>query len=255
MGYTPWLYELPPKEAGVAEKYAAAWRHLLSTSEFGGPYGLRTVEPSYPRYLTQYRYDQTTGKPECQWNGPSWPFQTSQALAALANLLDDYPQSRITNADYLRLLRQYTRQHFLSRGHPDIQEDYNPDTGKPIVGLERSHHYNHSTYVDLILSGLIGVRPRADNTLEIDPLLPTKYVQEDRPIHYFALQHLAYHGHDVGIVFDVDGSRYGIGRGLSVFVGWPAYLWTEASCTSKNYAFVHSAQTFSVRDPPRGSQR
>jgi hypothetical protein len=217
VGYVPWLYELPQKEKGLSEEYASAWRHLLSPEELGGAYGLRTVEPSYPRYLTQYRYDRATGSPECQWNGPSWPFQTSQALTALANLLDDYPQSVMTKADYLRLLRQYTHQHFLSAGHPDIQEDYNPDTGKPIVGLERSHHYNHSTYIDLILSGLIGVRPRADNTLEIDPLLPNMYGQGDHPIRYFALQHLAYHGHDVSIVYDADGGRYGIGAGLSVF--------------------------------------
>jgi hypothetical protein len=218
VGYVPWFYELPAKDPSAPAEYALAWRHLLSTAELAGPHGLRTVEPSYPRYLRQYRYDQPTGQPECQWNGPSWPFQTSQVLTALANLLDDYHQSGITRADYLRLLRQYTHQHFLSPGHPDIQEDYNPDTGSPIVGLPRSHHYNHSTYVDLILSGLIGVRPRADETLELDPLLPTDSTADTPPVRYFALQKLAYHGHDVSVIYDSDGSRYHIGRGLSLFV-------------------------------------
>jgi hypothetical protein len=218
VGYVPWLYELPPKDVSGTGKYVVAWQHALAPNELGGPQGLRTVEPSYPRYLAQYRYDQATGQPECQWNGPSWPFQTSQALTALANLLDDYQQSSITKADYLRLLRQYTQQHLLSPGHPDIQEDYNPDTGAPIVGLQRSHHYNHSTYIDLILSGLIGIRPRADNTLEIAPLLPTENTPGARPIRYFGLQHLAYHGHDVGIFYDLDGHHYGIGVGLSVYV-------------------------------------
>jgi hypothetical protein len=216
VGYVPWFYELPPKGASAVE-YSIAWRHLLSPAELAGPFGLRTVEPSYPRYLAQYRYDQPTGNPECQWNGPSWPFQTSQALTALATLLDDYHQSFITAADYLSLLRQYTRQHFVSAGHPDIQEDYNPDTGAHIVGLARSHHYNHSTYIDLILSGLIGVRPRSDEILELDPLLPTEPAAGERPIRYFALQKLAYHGHDISVVYDSDGSRYRIGRGLFVF--------------------------------------
>jgi hypothetical protein len=133
-------------------------------------------------------------------------------------LLDDYDQSFITPADYLSLLRQYTHQHFLSAGHPDIQEDYNPDTGGQIVGLARSHHYNHSTYIDLVLSGLIGVRPRADEILELAPLLPTRSTAGARPIRYFALQKLAYHGHDISVVYDADGSRYRIGRGLFVFV-------------------------------------
>jgi hypothetical protein len=118
----------------------------------------------------------------------------------------------------VRLLRQYTQQHFISPGHPDIQEDYNPDDGKPIVGLDRSHHYNHSTYVDLILSGLIGIRPRADEILEINPLLPVETTPGTPPIRYFAVQGILYHGHEVTAIFDADGTRYGKGRGFSVFV-------------------------------------
>jgi hypothetical protein len=216
VGYVPWFFELPPKDSAV--DYAKAWRHALSATELSGAYSLRTVEPTYPRYMVQYRYDGRTGLPECQWNGPSWPFQTSQVLTALANLLNDYSQTVITRADYLRLLRQYTHQHFVASGKPDLQEDYNPDTGAPIVGLERSHHYNHSTYVDLILSGLIGVRPRSDNSLEINPLLPEESGQDTKTIRYFALQNLAYHGHDIGVVYDQDGTRYHAGKGLSVFV-------------------------------------
>ena len=215
-GFVPWFYELPPKDSSI--DYAQAWRHALSPKELAGPYGLRTVEPSYPRYMVQYRYDKSTGLPECQWNGPSWPFQTSQALAGLANLLNDYKQTTITAADYLALLRQYTHQHFIAPGKPDVQEDYNPDTGSPIVGLARSHHYNHSTYNDLILSGLIGIRPRSDNVLEIHPLLPSANTSQSKAIHYFALQGLLYHGHEIGVVYDMDGTRYRLGKGLSVFI-------------------------------------
>jgi hypothetical protein len=215
-GFVPWFYELPPKNSSV--DYAQAWRHALSSDELGGEYGLRTVEPSYPRYMVQYRYDKSTGLPECQWNGPSWPFQTSQALTGLANLLNDYTQTTITTADYLALLRQYTHQHFIAPGHPDLQEDYNPNTGAPIVGLARSHHYNHSTYADLILSGLIGIRPRSDNVLEINPLLPAANQPQTRPIRYFALQGLLYHGHEISVIYDMDGTRYRLGKGLSVFV-------------------------------------
>ena len=209
-GYAPWLYEVPP--TNVAQ-YSEAWRHVLKQDELAGPHGLRTVEPSYPRYMAQYRYDGQSKLPECQWNGPSWPFQSSQTLTAMANLLDDYQQGIVTRADYLRLLRQYAHQHLAADGHPDLQEDYNPDTGAQIVGLARSHHYNHSTFNDLILSGLIGIRPRLDDILELKPLLP-----EDAGIKSFALDRLVYHGRNIGIVYDADGSRYGMGKGLSVYV-------------------------------------
>jgi hypothetical protein len=218
VGYVPWTFELPPKDTMSSRQLADAWRHVLAQTEFAGAHGLRTVEPSYARYLVQYRYDRVTGKPECQWNGPSWPFQTSQVLTGLANLLDDYSQSVITAADYLQLLRQYARQHLPAGDQPDIQEDYDPDTGKPIVGLARSHHYEHSTYVDLIINGLIGIRPRGDETFEIAPLIPAESPTTGRTIRYFALQNLVYHGHEVQVLYDAMGSRYGVGKGLSVFI-------------------------------------
>lgn len=210
VGYTPWLYELPPVKA---PQYSEAWRHAVSPAELAGPHGLRTVEPSYPRYLVQYRYDGATGLPECQWNGPSWPFQTSQALTGMANLLDDYQQSVVTKSHYLKLLRQYAQQHLAADGHPDLQEDYNPDSGAPIVGLPRSHHYNHSTFNDLILNGLIGIRPSLDDKLVLKPL-----VTADSSIRYFALDRLVYHGHELGILYDADGSRFRSGKGLFVYV-------------------------------------
>jgi hypothetical protein len=218
VGYAPWVVDLPPRSPSSTRDpdYPAAWHHALDPAELGGARGFRTVEPSYPRYLQQYRYDRATGLPECQWNGPSWPFQTSQTLTAMANLLDDYDQHTVTAADYVHLLRQYTQQHLLSSGTPDLQEDYNPDTGAPIVGLPRSHHYNHSTYNDLILSGLIGIRPHAGDMLEINPLLPPSNSSE-RPIRYFALEGLRYHGHDLTLIYDADGSRYHFGAGLSIF--------------------------------------
>lgn len=214
-GFTPWYFGLPDRDP----KYNAAWRHLLSSDQLAGPDGIRTVEPSYQYYMRQYRYAQEDGvrKPECQWNGPSWPFQTTLALGGLANLLNDYPQQNVITADdYVRLLKQYAHQHYVD-GQPDLQEDYNPDTGNVIVGLHRSHHYNHSGFDDLVITGLAGLRPRADNTLEVNPLVPADPKAPDA-LRYFCLEDVPYHGHLVTILYDRDGRRYGRGAGLSVYV-------------------------------------
>lgn len=202
-GYVPWVYHLPDDNA----KFGAAWQHILKADELGGPHGLRTVEPSYQYYMRQYRYLGT--QPECQWNGPSWPFQTTQVLTGLANLLNDYHAQGITSGDYLRLLKQYTDQHYLD-GTPNLQEDYNPATGKPIVGLDRSHHYNHSGYVDLIVTGLAGIRPQEGDSLVVNPLVADE--------KYLCLENVPYHGHLISVIWDADGSRYGHGKGLSVLV-------------------------------------
>ena len=213
-GYVPWAFELP----GQDPKYNAAWAYLLSTNEFAGSYGLRTVGPGYQYYMRQYRYAVVNGvkKPECEWNGPSWPFDTTLVLDALANLLNDYTQDIVHVDDYVRLLKQYTQQHYLD-GRPDLQEDYNPDTGKVIVGLPRSNHYNHSDYNDLIITGMVGLRPRADNILEINPLVPTDPHSPDA-IGYFCLENVPYHGHLVTILYDHDGTHYEKGTGLSAYV-------------------------------------
>jgi len=205
-GYVPWVFNLPADEA----RFNEAWSHLQDPGEFGGRFGLRTVGPSYQYYLRQYRY--LGEQPECQWNGPSWPFQTTQVLLGLANLLNDYRQDAVTAKDYIHLLHQYAEQHFLE-GVPNLQEDYNPDTGKPIVGLDRSHHYNHSGFNDLVITGLAGLRPRADDVLEINPLVPS-----DGSLPYFSITGIPYHGREVTVVWDVDGKRYGVGAGLSVYV-------------------------------------
>lgn len=203
VGYVPWMFNLPDDTPA----HAAAWRHLTSPQEFAGAAGMRTVGPGYEHYMRQYRYLGTA--PECQWNGPVWPFQTTQVLLALANLLNDYRQSVVDRRDYLRLLRQYTALH-AQAGRLDIEEDYHPETGKPIVGLERSHHYFHSGYVDLILTGLVGMRPRDDDVIEVNPLLP-----DARALRWFRVQDVPYHGRRVAITWDGDGRHYGR-RGVTI---------------------------------------
>lgn len=99
------------------------------------------------------------------------------------------------------------------RGKPYIGEYLDETTGYWLKGdQERSRYYNHSTWNDLIITGLCGLRPRSDNTIEVNPLLP------DGKWSYFCLDNVLYHGHTLTIVYDRDGDRYHVGRGLRIFV-------------------------------------
>lgn len=213
-GYLPWTYDLAPDDA----THAADWSYLLSPTGLSSPFGLRTVDPAYAYYMRQYRYDQPTGQPECQWNGPIWPFQTTQALTAMANLLENYKNhGPVTRADFVRLLHQYAELH-MKNGKPDLEEDYNPDTGLAIVGLARSHHYFHSGFNDIVISGLAGIRPTTDDKLVVDPLIPAPDSKLSL-VRWFALQDVPYHGHLIGVVYDFEGGHYaGFDKGLSVIV-------------------------------------
>lgn len=72
--------------------------------------------------------------------------------------------------------------------------------------------------MDLVITGLAGLRPRADNVLEVNPLLPTAPPQAANAVTYFCLENVLYHGQAVTILYDRDGRRYGRGAGLSLYV-------------------------------------
>jgi hypothetical protein len=197
IGYVPWQFNLP--DPG----YEAAWKFLMDTAYFAAPFGPTTVERGDPQFQISPRC--------CVWSGNSWPYATTQTLVAMANLLNDYEQSYVDKDDYFQLLSTYARTH-RQNGVPYLAEAANPLTGS-WAGHDtfyHSEHYFHSGYVDLIITGLVGLRPRADDTLEVNPLAPDTW-------DWFALDDVAYHGHTVSIVWDRNGTRYGRGRGLMLF--------------------------------------
>lgn len=204
-GMAPWYFNLPADN----NEYTLAWKHVLDTTQLLGKYGFRTNEPSYEYYFKQFIWFE--GKRGSQWNGPSWPYQSSQALTSMANVLNNYHQQVVSNSDYLHVLRLFTRQHYLPDGKINLVENYDPNLGGPIVYYYWSNHYLHSTYNNLVISGLCGVRPSEGDSLTINPLV-------DHSIRYFYLDNINYRGHDVSVVYDQDGSRYNIGKGLTVFV-------------------------------------
>jgi hypothetical protein len=83
------------------------------------------------------------------------------------------------------------------------------DRGKG--GKERGKDYNHSTYCDLVITGLVGLRPREDDQVVVNPLLPPGKWD------YFCLDNVCYHGRTLTILWDTTGTEYGKGRGLQVF--------------------------------------
>lgn len=232
-GYLPWRFGVAP--AGRTR----AFRQLLDPNGFRAAYGMTTAERRHPCFGIFYagdelnawrasRGEQPLGPKghECLWNGPSWPFSTCLALGAIANVLHTEPQRDISAADYLQLLTQYACAHVrtLDDGNriPWIDENLHPDTGDWISrtrlrqwdgggwstekgGYERGKDYNHSTFCDLVISGLFGVRPTL-GTVEIAPLFPDSWP-------YASLEDIKIHGHNCSIFYDnpsLDGEGYRI---------------------------------------------
>ena len=199
IGYVPWQFDIVRAE----QLYDVAWKKLVDRDGFAADFGPSFVERNDPLFLVTNHC--------CWWSGQSWPFATTQTLKALAKFLQS-GGTTLTTADYVETLRTYAKSH-RKNGRPYLAEALDPDTGSfdGYDGYNHSEHYFHSGYCDLIISGLVGLIPRSDATLEVRPLVPTTW-------EYFAVDEVPYRGHRLAIVWDKQGTRYGLGAGLHVLV-------------------------------------
>ena len=212
IGYIPWMFDIPQAS------HAVAWNQLFDARGFDGKYGATTAERRSPRF----RFESSD---QCTWNGPAWPFGMTQTLLALAAYEDRPGSTVMTHADYYKLFSRYvfSQHQTLKNGHVIdwIDEDLDADTGEWIAKdmlikknkqVGRGNYYNHSGFADPLITGLIGLRPRADDRIELQPLLPPGEWS------YFAIDALPYHGHLLTVLWDSTGKRYGRGKGLTLLV-------------------------------------
>lgn len=234
IGYVPWYFNLPSD----ITKYAIAWNELMDRNGFFAPFGPTTCEQRHPLFQVNY----TDYKANCLWNGPSWPFSTTQTLVAMANYINNYNYKSVDKKDYFCLLKIYTNSHKFRQIPPDISfsnidfksfpyivdndrmwidENLDPYTGNWHARYrfmmrgedtkERGKDYNHSGYCDLIISGLLGVRSQKDNSIVINPLVPDSW-------DYFCLENVRYKNNDITVLWDKNGDKYNYGKGFIIIV-------------------------------------
>lgn len=210
-GFSPWYF-------GAADNQAAnAWKYLTDPTHFSAPYGPTSADMSDSRFM------QTKVDHECLWDGPSWPFSTSITLGSLAVYLKTSGQNNIIHKkDYYQLLHNYAACHYLTENGKTIHwidENIHPQTGEWLArriqkrndpnAPERGMAYNHSTFCDLVLSGLIGIDPMENGDLHIFPLTPDNW-------DYFAVDNLSVFGMKIGIYWDRSGTKYNLPAGFTI---------------------------------------
>jgi len=216
IGVYPFYFGMVPSGKG----YESAWASIVDARQFWTKWPVASVSRECPAY-SQNDWPGDGRAMGCMWNGPTWPHANSLVMTAMARTLrasrdHEVSGSPLTRAHLWELFTSFTRAQFRDQDprHPWTGEFYNGDTGK---WKTAERDYNHSTWLDILIPDLLGLVPRDDDVLEIDPLLP-----EDR-LSYFILDGQRYHDHDVTIVWDAAGpgspDRFGDGRrGLDVYV-------------------------------------
>lgn len=198
MGYVPWYFNMIDN----TDEYATAWKYLMDPEFFYANYGPTVVERNDPLFLI--------AKNCCVWSGNSWPFATSQTLKAMSNVITNYKIKEVSKDDYFKLFKTFTMTQ-RKNGKPYIAEGLHPDNGSwaghDVQG--HSEHYYHSSYVDLVISDLIGLKAQANDTMLVNPLVPKEW-------DYFILEDVNYHGHSITIVWDRTGNKYNQGKGFQL---------------------------------------
>lgn len=192
IGYIPWIYHLADNGKD------ACFSYLTDPACFSAPYGLRTADASHPEYMS------TPTTHECLWNGPIWPFATAQTLTAVIEYLHTEKAPVITAADFTAMLLTYAASQKDTDGTPLIDEDMDPQTGiwlaRDILrgqnrkDCERGRHYNHSTFIDLVMTGICGIIPSDGDTLTVHPL--------GTSLDAFAVTEIYYHNHILSVRWD-----------------------------------------------------
>lgn len=198
IGYVPWYFNLPDDDKG----FETAWQYLMDPEYFYADFGPTVVERNDPLFRISPNC--------CVWSGNSWPFATSQTLKAMANVINNYDQKYVSSDDYFQLLKIFTMTQ-RKDGKPYIAEALHPDTGSWDGHDHTGHseHYYHSSYIDLIINDLIGLKPQASDSIVLEPLVPEEW-------DYFCLDDVMYHGNRISILWDRDGSKYGKGAGFQL---------------------------------------
>lgn len=215
IGVYPYYFGLPAAGKG----YEAAWKSIIDPKEMWGPWPVRSCSLKCAAYSPGVFWpvgeNVATG---CMWNGPAWPHANSIIMTAMARTLREYPRCELKKKHLFELFNSFTKAQFKNGdiNNPWTGEYYHAETGE---WLTAERDYNHSTYLDILIPDIIGLVPRNDNILEIDPLMPSP---KDGGWSYFMLDGQYYRGHYITILWDEpDGKKQfgeSIDEGLTVFV-------------------------------------
>ena len=122
----------------------------------------------------------------------------------------------------------------------------------PTPDKDRGKDYNHSTFLDLIIAGLVGIRAAFGAWLSVEPLA------DPATISHFALDNVFYHGRNITVAWDPEGTRYqhrslnnNNARATKIHTctpksGFRPWAWGRAWCYSLPLACAASAVTLGV---------
>jgi Mannosylglycerate hydrolase MGH1-like glycoside hydrolase domain len=208
-GFFPFTTLLAPDEP----RYTAALAALVDTDEFWARYP--------PVIISQRHYRDWTWEMDGLTRNIA-PHPISMGARTLLQALKHYHQGAVQPEHFMELMSRYNDLVYPGvypsdpLWRPNVHEYYSkwePYSQSIRPKPSDISHDFHSMYLSLIVEGVVGLTPRSDSRIELQPMA--------RRWSYFLLDGLRYHGHDLTIVWDrPDGQvRYtGYPEGFSLYI-------------------------------------
>ncbi|MBE1441943.1 MGH1-like glycoside hydrolase domain-containing protein [Paenibacillus sp. OAS669] len=175
----------------IDDSFNGMIEHLLNDQEFHTRCPFPSVAMDCPAYSKEggWMGHFVKGRNGCVWDGPTWPYTNSIALDALAK--ESKRRNHQFDSQFAYYFREYSFLHFMQRdlNQPGLVEHYNSETGEP---LSDEQEYNHSYYIDLLISHVAGLVVEQDRII-LDPL--------DVGLDYFCLDRIKAAGMDIRITY------------------------------------------------------
>ncbi|MDR6880594.1 MGH1-like glycoside hydrolase domain-containing protein [Bacillus sp. 3255] len=179
----------------IDEPYNGMIGHLFNEDEFRTKCPFPSVSADCPAYSKEggWMGHYVKGRNGCVWDGPTWPYTNSITLDALAK--ESKRRDHQYDDFFAHSLREYSFLHFMKRdlNQPGLVEHYNSATGEP---LSDEQEYNHSFYIDLVISHVAGLTIEKDSVI-LDPL--------DAGLDYFSLDRVKAAGMEFRITYKKPG--------------------------------------------------
>jgi len=208
-GFYPFTTLLAPDEP----RYLTAMEKFVDPDEFWARFP--------PVITSQYYYKRWTWDMDGLSRNIA-PHPISMGARTLLQVLKHYHQQIITPDHFMQLMARYNDlvyprvNPFDPYWRPNVHEYYskwepNQSSSRPKPS-DISHDF-HSMYLSLVVEGVVGLTPRADDKIELQPAALTW--------QYFLLDRLRYHGKDLRIVWDrPDGQAHysNLPEGFSLYI-------------------------------------
>lgn len=194
-----------PTDADSLEKYVDAFRHLADPEEF----------PIFPYYTASQR-DNKIAPGSNNFSNINFTVQARAFSAAIREY--DREHKYVTPEMFENLLNWCAWNMYPDGGdvsYPNNSEFFNADRAKDPTGegdYYRSWIYHNilGNYNYLFIEEMAGVRPRADDKIELSPI--------DLGYAHFAADNLRYHGRDISVFYNSDGYYTDIPAGYSLYI-------------------------------------